>query len=318
MALQPTARLSFRQEAKGGPIKPEPDDKEYRAIVARRSLLLLIHGYNNDLEAGQEAYRGFERVQRELAGIGDDDPVAGGRILQIYWPGDADWGIASPIYYPWSIERACGTARALALALARSAREGGHKEIDIVAHSMGSRLAFELLRELQNVGDITVGRMVLMAGAVPTFMLEPSPDKRKLRAAFNSVLADAGMSLHSGSDMVLALAFPLGQSIAPGEEGFFPTALGHEQFADAPARLSQDEISGAGHSDYWGWRDQEEARRCARAANSKIKTFLRLEPTGARVTAPREIAERKTPPSRETGAARETPNFAEVEWIDIK
>ena len=317
MALQPTARLSFRKEAKGGPIRPEPDDKQYHAIVQRRSLLLLIHGYNNDLEAGEDAYRGFERVQRELTGIGDDDPVAGGRILQIYWPGDADWGIVSPLYYPWSIKRACETAKALALVLVRAAREGGHKEIDIVAHSMGSRLAFELLRELQNIGDITVGRLVLMAGAVPTFMLEPKPDKRKLRAAFDSVLVDAGMSLHSGSDMVLALAFPLGQSIAPGEEGFFPTALGHEYFADAPARLSQDEISGAGHSDYWGWRTQEDARRCARAANSKIKTFLRLEPVGARVTEPREIAERETLPSRETGAARETTSYSEADWTDI-
>ena len=314
MALPPTARISFRAEPTGGAIKPEPDDAQYRAIVGRRALLLLIHGYNNDLAAGEDAFRGFERVQRELAGIGEDDPVAGGKIVQIYWPGDADWGIMSPLYYPWSVERACDTAKALAQVLARAAREGGHKEIDIVAHSMGSRLAFELLRELQNAGDITVSRMVLMAGAVPTFMLEPTPDKRELRAAFDSVLADAGMSLHSGDDMVLAMAFPLGQSIAPGEEGFFPTALGHEHFTDAPARLSQDEITGAGHSDYWGWRDQEDARRCARAASSIIKTFLRLEPIGARVTAQRETTERESPPSRETGAARETAGYSQTEW----
>jgi pimeloyl-ACP methyl ester carboxylesterase len=314
MALQPTARLSFRTQPSGGAIQPEPDEAQYRAIVARRALLLIIHGYNNNLTDSEDAYRGFERMQRELAGLDDDMPVAGGKIVQVYWPGDADWGIMSPLYYPWSIERACDTAKALARVLARAAREGGHKQIDVVAHSMGSRLAMELLRELQDVADVTVGRLVLMAGAVPTFMLEPKPDKRKLRAAFDTVLADAGMSLYSDGDMVLAMAFPLGQSIAPGEEGFFPTALGHERCADAPARMTQDEIAGAGHSDYWGWRDQDDARGRAHAANAKIRTFLRLEPLGARTIEERETVERETLGSREAGAARETAGYVDAEW----
>jgi len=314
MARRSTGKLSFRTQPQGGAIKPEPDDAQYRAIVARRALLLLIHGYNNDLADSEDAYRSFERMQREIAGVDEDTPVAGGRIVQIYWPGDADWRIMSPLYYPWSIGNACETATALAKVLARGAREGGHKQIDIVAHSMGSRLALELLRELRDIGDITVGRIVLMAGAVPTFMLKPTPDKRKLRTAFDTVLAEAGMSLHSGDDMVLSMAFPLGQSIAPGAEGFFPTALGHEHFTDAPARLIQDEIAGAGHSDYWGWRDLEDARRRARLANSKIKSFLRLEPTGTRTAAERETVERETLSPREPGAARETASYVEGDW----
>ena len=75
MALEPTARLSFRQLPVGGGLKPEPSEQEYLQLLCRRRLLLLIHGYNNNLKAGEEAYRGFEALQRELAGLDADAPV---------------------------------------------------------------------------------------------------------------------------------------------------------------------------------------------------------------------------------------------------
>ena len=306
MALEPTARLSFRQRPQGGEVKPEPSEPEYRQLTGRRHLLLLIHGYNNDLKASEDAYRGFEALQRELARLDDDTPVASGRLVQIYWPGDADWGIVSPLFYPWSIGRARQTAAALADTLARAARESGHKQVDIIAHSMGCRLTLELLKALRGKGDISVGRVVLMAGAVPTFMLEPRPDRQKLRNAFDSVLAEAGLSLYSSSDKVLAYAFPLGQTAAPGREGFFPTALGHEFWADAeaPVKLAQQEDPGADHSDYWGWNQKPQALACARAANARVKVFLRFEQAGERECAERETSERTTLDARATGTAR--------------
>jgi pimeloyl-ACP methyl ester carboxylesterase len=306
VALEPTARLSFRQRPQGGEVKPEPSEPEYLKLACRRHLLLLIHGYNNDLKASEEAYRGFEDLQRKLANLDDDTPVASGRLIQVYWPGDADWGVVSPLFYPWSIERARRTATALADTLARAARESGHKQLDIVAHSMGCRLALELLKELRSKSDITVGRVVLMAGAVPTFMLEPRPDHHELRDAFDKVLSDAGLSLYSSSDLVLSVAFRLGQSAATGE-GFFPTALGHEFWADAvaPVKLTQQENPNAGHSDYWGWKQKPQSLACARAANTRVKEFLRFEQPGERAVAERGTAERETPDERATGAARE-------------
>ncbi len=307
MALEPTARLSFRQRPQGGEVKPEPSEPEYRQLTGRRHLLLLIHGYNNNLKVGEEAYRGFEALQRELANLDDDTPVAGGRLIQVYWPGDADWGIVSPLFYPWSIERARRTAAALADTLARAARESGHKQVDIVAHSMGCRLTLELLKALRSKSDITVGRVVLMAGAVPTFMLEPRPDRHELRDAFDKVLSDAGLSLYSSSDLVLSVAFRLGQSAATGE-GFFPTALGHEFWADAvaPVNLTQQENPNAGHSDYWGWKQKPQSLACARTANARVKEFLRFEQPGERAPAERDTVERETQDERATGAARQT------------
>lgn len=307
MALEPTARLSFRQRPDGGEVKPEPSEQEYLKLACRRRLLLLIHGYNNNLKASEEAYQGFEALQRELARLDGDTPVAGGRLMQIYWPGDADWGVVSPLFYPWSIERARQTAAALAATLARAARESGHKQVDIVAHSMGCRLALELLKQLRDKNDVAVGRVVLMAGAVPTFMLEPKPDKQKLHDAIATALTDAGLSLYSTDDRVLAYAFPLGQSMAPGAEGFFPTALGHEFWAnaDAPAKIMQKENPGADHSDYWGWNQKPKSLACARAANAKVKEFLRFEQPGERACAARETVDRETQNAREPGAARE-------------
>jgi pimeloyl-ACP methyl ester carboxylesterase len=306
MALAPTARLSFRQLPAGGGLRTEPSPQEYIQLLCRRRLLLLIHGYNNNLKAGEEAYAGFEALQRELAGLDADTPVAGGRLVQVYWPGDADWGLVSPLFYPWSLERARETAAALAATLARAARESGHKQLDVVAHSMGCRLTLELLKQLCDKSDITVGRVVLMAGAVPTFLLEPRPDRQKLREAFDAVLSDAGLSLYSSSDKVLAYAFPIGQTAAPGPEGFFPTALGHELWADAaaPVKLAQQEDPGADHSDYWGWNRKPQALACARAANARVKEFLRFEQAGERACAERERSERTTTDARATGAAR--------------
>ena len=307
MALEPTARLSFRQRPEGGDVQPVPSEQEYIELTRRRHLLLLIHGYNNTLKDGEEAYRAFEARQRELAALDDDTPVAGGRLIRIFWPGDADWGVVSPLFYPWSIERARRTAAALAATLARAARESGHKQVDIVAHSMGCRLALELLKQLRGKNDIAVGRVVLMAGAVPTFMLEPKPDKQKLRDAIAAALTDAGLSLYSTNDKVLAYAFPLGQSMAPGDEGFFPTALGHEFWADAdaPAKIMQKENPGADHSDYWGWNQRPKSLACARAANAKVKEFLRFEQPGERAREERETVDREAQNTRETGAARE-------------
>ncbi|MHB8534118.1 MAG: alpha/beta hydrolase [Sulfuricaulis sp.] len=306
MAHEPTARLSFRDSPEGGGVRTDPSDAEYRQLTLRRRLVLLIHGYNNDLKDSEDAYRGFETLQRELGGLDDDTPVAGGRLVEVYWPGDADWGkLASALFYPFSIGRAQISAAALATVLARAARESGHKQVDIVAHSMGCRLTLELLKQLRNRGDITVGRVVLMAGAVPTFLLDPRHDRQKLRAAYDSVLSEDGLSLYSADDKVLAYAFPLGQTMVPGE-GFFPTALGHGFWADAaaPINLTQTENTGADHSDYWGWDREPKPLACARAANAQIKDFLRFECAGERTSIQRETFGRSVTDARVAGTAR--------------
>lgn len=293
-------RLSFRHAPVGGPVRGQPDEQERLALAIRQHLILLIHGYNNSEREADEAYRGFEAMQRRLAALPEDAPVAHDRLVDVYWPGDADWGIVSPLYYPWSIRRARETARALAATLKEAVRASGYKRVDIVAHSMGCRLTLEVLKELRGTPELYLGRIALMAGAVPTSMLEHG-GRNRLREAWEEVLQDGALSLYSGNDAVLAAAFPLGQTVAGRGEGFFPTALGHEHWAspNPPAALAQNEITGAGHSDYWGWN--RERFEQGNHANRRVKDFLRLDQAGSRETESRVTPERTTAPPREAG-----------------
>jgi pimeloyl-ACP methyl ester carboxylesterase len=296
--------LSYREEAVGGEVSALPKISDERAIIQAQHLVLLIHGYNNDTQAAKDAYEGFHARQRDL----DADARYGiGRtFVEVYWPGDAAWGFASFLFYMGSIKRAITTAVRLADYL--TGNIGNVVRIDIVAHSMGCRLATELLRALANQ-PITpqIERIVFMAGAVPTFMLEQRNPSRRLRPSYDQVLRDGARSLYSGSDMVLALAFPAGQSLAPGEEGFLPTALGHAKWADPtlPNNLDQQQNPGAGHSDYWGWNTKPEPLQCANIAAQNVRSYLQFPSAGSRTMNERSLVENTILEAREIEAQRE-------------
>lgn len=299
MVMAPPPSVSLRQSPKGGEVLTTFQPNPTNVLRLSRRLLLLIHGYNNDLEAGKDAYQGFIRVQHELADLPPDRPICDGQIVGVYWPGDADWGIFSALYYPWSIEKAKTAAASLATALESAAREGLLHEVDVIAHSMGSRLTLELLKQLLPTPRIRVARIVFMAAAVPVFMLDPA-DGQKLRAAYETMLAGGAISLYSRDDMVLNLAFPVGQTAAGAGEGWFPTALGHDIWLShlTPPNLLQYPVNGAGHSDYWGWKEETLDR--AREANKHIREFLRFTSGVVRETPSRVVVERDGPEERTT------------------
>jgi len=286
--------LSFREAPKGGGVK-KPDNEP--SIFLSPRLLILVHGFNVNAEEAEGTYDGFAEMQRIILGDTDGSFCEGRLAVRVLWPGDADWGFASPFFYPWSIDRALRTAEVLAESLCRAYRSGLLFEIDIIAHSLGCRLALETIRCLHGKGgqQPAVRRIVLMAGAVQTFMLSGDP-KARLRPAYDEILRDPSpaLSLYSGRDGVLSWAFPLGETLAGGKE-FLPTALGHEEWrdGDAPANLLQREVEGAGHSDYWGhrrevnWTPPLKAGRLARS-------FLGLEPLL------RREVEELSPPTRDT------------------
>lgn len=299
------ARLSFRRDSQGGDIasgKATPTN----ALTRFDRVFLLIHGYNNDEPDAQTAYKGFDRLQRQLSGISEQQPVMGGRVVEVYWPGDAKWGIFSCLYYMGSIANALESARLLAEALGAAADARGFLNVDVVAHSMGCRLTLELLKQLATVSNIRVGRVVFMAAAVAIEMLEPEPDTNGLRRAYDNVLTDGAVSLYSRHDMVLAIAFPMGQTLAPGHEGFFPTALGHAPWhgTKVPPQLQsqQYENNGAGHSDYWGWRE-ETCEQQGKFANEHIQRFLHLSTPTTRTINTRRLLSRTGNAKRSTAEA---------------
>jgi len=292
------SQISFRTEKKGGIVKEILSEEEKKALSGRKHIVLLIHGYNNDKKAALEAYNGFKKMQRKIADIELDKPIFDGRVVEVFWPGDADWGVLSPLFYMESIDMAKKTAWLLADALEEAARSSGTKFIDIVAHSMGCRLTLELLGNLNKNSDVFIRRVVLMAGAVPVFKLDPNDSRGKLRKAYNNKLREKALSLYSSDDIVLSMAFPLGQTVAGIGEGFLPTALGHEKWVDdsVPDNLTQKQNESAGHSDYWGWNTK--ASRQGMYANKEVSDFLHIGSNGSRAVNERRPSERETSQAR--------------------
>ena len=85
--------LDLRSSPKGGDLK-RPSDKEINGLRGAGHLLLLVHGYNDCKKEADKAYDIFERAQRRLLSAPSDDYTPGCRVVRVYWPGDADWGLA--------------------------------------------------------------------------------------------------------------------------------------------------------------------------------------------------------------------------------
>jgi hypothetical protein len=146
--------------------------------------------------------------------------------------------------------------------------------------------------------------VVLMAAAIPSEMLEP--DGKFYGLLMN--LAAEGTSirvLHSKQDPVLHYAFPPGQSLAGGKEAS-SRALG--RFGPTPgmpgfqSTLTEREIDGAVHGDYWGPSKTPPSR----VATADAGRFLSLGDIGRDVGVVRDVGATAVAQSpRELGIARE-------------
>lgn len=296
MAIQPLV-LSFRSADQGGDIRLQPNMDQFYQNWSRSKLVLLIHGYNNPRKEAVDAYDGFISLQQQLANLPPKGDFAPDRnLVEVFWKGD-DWGALSLLYYPYAVPNARQTAEALAAVLKTIAQQRAEGiEVEVVAHSLGTRLALETLRYLAASPRIAVTRMVFFAAATPTFMLRDPTDPDGLRSAFDTGIKSGIRSLYSGNDVVLSWAFPIGQTLAPGDEGFFPTALGHERWESAktPLALEQNENRNANHWDYWGWKKSKPS--CELFANATAREYLGFTGSGDRVifdatTAERDVSE---------------------------
>lgn len=288
----PLLRIDQRRQDEGGDALPaaQPRWRDPPGVAqVQRELLVLVHGFNNHRAEAAAAYAGMRERQRALLGepaferfdraLGDD-----------FWPGDADWGLfdfADFLVYPAAV----GTARDdVAPPLADYLRSRTDVQtLHVLAHSLGCRVALEAITELaRNGGGPPVGKVCLMAAAVPVAMLCPGG---RLEPALSHVREM--LVLYSPDDPVLAGAFPPGQTAAGAGEGFFPEAVGHA--GDLPAGVLREQIVGAGHSDYWGHRDNPSVRQAAQA----VRAFFGFGPTVARAMRPRTAASRDVAVARE-------------------
>jgi hypothetical protein len=260
----PALQLLFRRKREGGSVLSPGALAGDRGI---QSCVVMVHGFNNNDGEAAIAYDGFRKRQLEEYGI--DPTELNEKLGDAFWPGDADWGWFDFVdfgVYSTAVGHARRTAaelRALLLGMPNLL------ELDFIGHSLGCRLILETLELFRLNGDgPAIRRVCLMAAAVPMEMLEPGGRYYQLLAS----LAKGGtqlLVLHSRQDKVLHLAFGAGQATA-GPDERSNRALGREgpnpMMPGYPGAITDLQLGGANHGDYWGHSSAPVARVATRHA----------------------------------------------------
>jgi hypothetical protein len=294
-------KLSFRTSGSGGDVDIEQANSQSEQLRGLRHLIFLIHGYNDDVAYADKSYNAFCAREQSLIKDGGDW-APGATVVQVYWPGDARWWALSFLYYPWAVPRALEVGKALGAIIADL---GGYTDtpliVDFVAHSLGNRVLLHALANLGESGDVWIRRVVHMACAVPTWTLETSARIELLRAPLlrECETPSKSVSLYSGSDDVLALAFPIGESAAVTYDGELPVALGHADWSDGDHidNFTQLAAVGAGHSNYWGL--EKKSQTLDNWVRNTVNSNLDLGNSAQRSTPTRLSADRNTVDDRE-------------------
>jgi pimeloyl-ACP methyl ester carboxylesterase len=214
-------------------------------------------------DAGR-SYQAFRDRQYPLAQ--EISPRLEGLIGDCFWPGDADWASLLDktdfFFYPSAVHRAPDAGRLLAEYLSRLP---DLLQVHFVGHSLGCRVVLECIRHLKRGPQ--VGQVILMAAAVPTFMVA---EGRNLASAMKK--AGSVLVLYSRADEVLHYSFPPGQTLAGKGEGILPVALGRDgPPAGTSGRIESHLVANAGHGDYWGaWEQDDIPSRKSEEAASKV------------------------------------------------
>jgi pimeloyl-ACP methyl ester carboxylesterase len=301
---KPLLELYLRKKKEGGDLLVPSVFHAIGDAMARRECLVLIHGFNNTDGEAATAYFGFRGRQNDI--FKPPDPtIFDRRFGDSFWPGDADWwwffDKVDFLIYPSAVHTAIKAGEQIADLLMQLPNL---ERVEFITHSLGGRVGLEAVAQLRARTALVIGKLCLMAAAVPSEMLEPGGRYYQLL----SQLCAGGtqiMVLHSMQDPVLHLAFPPGQALAGAGEGS-ARALG--RFGPMPsmpgygATLKGQEINGASHGDYWGDSKSDPSKVATKAAGR----FLALGDIGREISVPREIGSPTDwEPAREISYERE-------------
>ncbi len=301
---KPLLQFYLRRKSEGGKLLVPAEVRASPDELTRRECLVLVHGFNNTDSEASEAYLGFRARQREIFSPPDPN-VYEHRFGDAFWPGDADWWSffdkVDFLVYPSAVHTSVRAGADLADALVRMPNL---EQVDFIGHSLGCRAVLEALLVLRGRAIPRVRKVVLMAAAVPSEMLEPRGRFYDLLTAMSAEGTTVD-ELHSMQDTVLHTAFPPGQSLAGGNE---PSSRALGRFGPTPmmpgfrGTISEREISGAKHGDYWGHSKTAPSR----VATDEAGRFLTLGAIGRPLGTERELgAPHPDLDSRDIGSPRE-------------
>jgi len=281
----PILRINLRERAEGGPPLSEVQAGwKHRNALPQRELLVLIHGYNNHRQEAESAYAGLRKRQVARLSERSGHTVFEERLGDVFWPGDAEWaGVVDKLDFTF-YSKAVSVAKDVAPRIAAYLRTRTDVlTVHFLAHSLGCRVALEIIDDIARGGGPAVGKVCFLAAAVPTFKVCPGP-----RGSLVCAVDKAGelLVLFSPDDIVLSAAFRGGQTIASGDEGFFPVAVGHAgDIPLTPGKVDRVHIKRAGHSHYWGHESGDPSDLSATA----IFKFFRFDGLGARTLSERPL-----------------------------
>jgi len=295
--------FQLRERLEGGNLLPNVRQEPPLDPYARIEAVVLVHGFNNHYGEAGKSYHHFRLRQYERAVPQLPPPGLEAILADLFWPGDAAWWGFLDLFDFLVYPKAVGTARDAAPLLARHLRSMPNlRTVHFVGHSLGCRIILKTIDDILRYGGPTVGKVCLMAAAVPLFKVQSGGE-------LADAMEHAGhvgevRILYSDDDWVLRDTFPPGQTLARGnDEGFFPTALGLHGPLGVAARTDPFDITDARHGDYWGDSEQPPASLAA----DRIAEFFHfgswqrtIASRGAGM-APRP----STADSREVGYARE-------------
>ncbi len=253
---KPALVFKLRQQPEGGNLLPDVQQEPSTDSYARIEAVVLVHGFNNHYGEAGNSYHHFRLRQYKCATPQLLPPGLEAILADLFWPGDAAWWGFLDLFDFLVYPKAVGTSRDAAPLLARHLRSMPNlRAVHFVGHSLGCRVILETIDDIRQNGGPVVGKVCLMAAAVPLFKVQSGG-----RLADAIEHAEEVRILYSDDDRVCRDIFPPGQTLARGkDEGFFPTALGLNGPVGVAARTDPVDIKDAGHSDYWGDSEQPSA-----------------------------------------------------------
>lgn len=244
----------------GGPLAGRVRGLERLTGSGWRRVLLLVHGYNNSDYAAGESYGHF------IHGVGSIALNKCDAVVEFQWPGDSYLGVMIGAgMYPQTIDTARRAAAMLWAALRQAAAASpGRMRVSVVAHSLGSRLILEALSRESRRPDprLRIELVVLMAAAVPVTLVREGYLRDGTLAG--EARADHLVVLHSTSDRILQVAFPVGQVTAWRlgiEAAAYRDAVGRHGEPFRRASRATSIPTGYGHGDYWSGKETFRAIR---------------------------------------------------------
>lgn len=166
------------------------DVSEYAPNIANESVLLLVHGYNNEQDEVYDAYSIIEeKVQAQIPGVYD-------RIVGYSWPGGdhrLEWWDAK--------SRANAVARRFRVLLMKLAQSAS--TVDVMSHSLGARVVLKGLKQAPpQAGNPVIRNYFCTAAAVDNEVLEPNEEFIDCVGKMQSLFV-----FHSKNDPVLSRAY---------------------------------------------------------------------------------------------------------------